>query len=270
MSSSDEILTSLSRNSVGLNSHGYDSEFVLPIMGMFCRTPFEPNWNKSVKPKCFMTPNEIITYTQAVLNCVTDLVDIAAPIVYLSTTQLRKCAKRGFRVVFCLGSVATACSIAKTVEMSALKKTRDSTWECSNLTVWSACELSVGVLIASLPLLRKPIDSMIDRILPSSFLVSDPDNCPYNNGIPVFNISKQFTIGSKPTCERTWSENHDDRDSDKYILKETEQPEKYETTRATPHGVCIDENPGIQIADRIYNDHNYGKLSLNASNKIKI
>ena len=64
MSSSDEILTSLSRNSVGLNSHGYDSEFVLPIMGMFCRTPFEPNWNKSVKPKCFMTPNEIITYTQ--------------------------------------------------------------------------------------------------------------------------------------------------------------------------------------------------------------
>ncbi|EUC30999.1 hypothetical protein COCCADRAFT_28182 [Bipolaris zeicola 26-R-13] len=229
--------------------------FVLPVMGMFCRTPFEANWNKSVKSKCFMTPNETITYTQGVSNCVTDLVYIAAPIVYLSTLQLRKRAKWRLRIVFCLGSIATACSIAKTIEMSALKKTRDPTWEGSNLNIWSACELSVGVLVASLPPLGKPIDSMLDRILPSSFLVTDPDNCPYNNGLPMFSISKQFTIGSKPTRERTRSKNYNDRDNDKYILKEAQQPEKDEIIRTISHGVCIDEHPGTQIADRIHKDH---------------
>ncbi|KAA8618539.1 hypothetical protein PtrV1_07968 [Pyrenophora tritici-repentis] len=30
------------------------SNLILPIMGCFCTTPFEANWNKSIRGKCFM------------------------------------------------------------------------------------------------------------------------------------------------------------------------------------------------------------------------
>jgi hypothetical protein len=37
---------------------------LLPIMGCFCRTPFEANWNKSVEGKCFMKTGTPLTYSQ--------------------------------------------------------------------------------------------------------------------------------------------------------------------------------------------------------------
>jgi hypothetical protein len=37
---------------------------VLPIMGCFCSTPFEANWNKAVKGECFMKGGTGLTYSQ--------------------------------------------------------------------------------------------------------------------------------------------------------------------------------------------------------------
>jgi hypothetical protein len=37
---------------------------IIPIMGCFCTTPFEANWNKTVKGECFMKSGISLTYSQ--------------------------------------------------------------------------------------------------------------------------------------------------------------------------------------------------------------
>jgi hypothetical protein len=65
-------------------------------------------------------------------------------------------------------SSATICSVFKTVELRAITKTQDPTWDGVNLTIWSSCEASIGILIASLPPLRTAFDHIFQRILPST------------------------------------------------------------------------------------------------------
>lgn len=97
---------------------------LIPMMSVFCRVPFEANWNKGVKGKCFMKIGGMgIAYTQVPLqtvrfdldgetdqrqgvsNIVTDIVYVVAPIIYLSTIQISRRTQWGLRIVFCLGLV---------------------------------------------------------------------------------------------------------------------------------------------------------------------
>jgi hypothetical protein len=54
------------------------------------------------------------------------------------------------------------------VELKAITKTQDPTWDGINLSIWSQAELSIGILIASLPPLRTAFDHLFARILPST------------------------------------------------------------------------------------------------------
>jgi hypothetical protein len=100
------------------------------------------------------------------------------------------------------------CSIFKTIELHALTKTQDPTWDAVNLTIWSATELSVGILIASLPPLRKVFDSLFLRILPSTLATRSKAQ----GSLPLHNISKPY---SKPMGR---SETGDDGDSERDML----------------------------------------------------
>ncbi|KAF2440893.1 hypothetical protein P171DRAFT_327986, partial [Karstenula rhodostoma CBS 690.94] len=91
--------------------------FMLPMLGLFCAKPFEANWNKSIKGTCFYKGSTALTYMQGVSNILTDVVYIVAPILYLSSVQLSSKTQWGLRLVFCLGLIATICSIFKTVEL---------------------------------------------------------------------------------------------------------------------------------------------------------
>ncbi|KAF2126522.1 hypothetical protein P153DRAFT_425089 [Dothidotthia symphoricarpi CBS 119687] len=178
--------------------------FILPTLGVFSCTPFESNWNRTIEGKCFFRGNLQLAYAQGVTNVVTDLVYVVAPLLYLSTVQLPSRTQWGLRFVFCLGLVATACSVVKTFEMNALLKTHDPTWDGVNLSIWSGTELSVGILVASLPPLRKQIDTILRTMLPSTFMTKT--RIPAS--LPMFNVNK--------TNERTG--NNDDGDSDRHML----------------------------------------------------
>ncbi|KAF1846927.1 uncharacterized protein K460DRAFT_329752 [Cucurbitaria berberidis CBS 394.84] len=78
----------------------------IPIMSVFCRVPFEANWNKGIKGKCFMkVPGLGIAYSQGISNILTDVVYVVAPLIYLNTIRLARRTQWGLRVVFCLGLV---------------------------------------------------------------------------------------------------------------------------------------------------------------------
>ena len=93
-----------------------------------------------------------------------------------------------------------------------MKKTKDPTWDGVELTIWSATELSVGILIASLPPLRKQFDSLFRLILPTTF--ASRSKTP-GNSIPLYGFSKQF---SKPFSKAHQTGEHDDGSSERHIL----------------------------------------------------
>lgn len=79
--------------------------FILPTIGHFDCTPLAKNYNKKIEGKCFVHYPEGITYMQGVSNCVTDVVYVVAPLIYLRTVQLPRRTQWGLRAVFMLGLV---------------------------------------------------------------------------------------------------------------------------------------------------------------------
>jgi hypothetical protein len=91
-----------------------------------------------------------------------------------------------------------------------LRKTKDPTWDGVNLTIWSATELSVGILIASLPPLRTQFDKFLRRILPTSFGKSQTPG----NSMPLYNFSNRFSKAVHT------NKGVDDGSSERHILPE--------------------------------------------------
>ncbi|KAL1797795.1 hypothetical protein ACET3X_004401 [Alternaria dauci] len=226
---------------------------VVPMMSVFCSTPMEANWNKKVPGECFMSTGNVgLSWTQGGTNIFTDIVYVVAPIIYLSTIQLPSRTQWGLRVVFCLGLGATICSILKTIELPVLMKTKDPTWDSVRLAIWSGLELSVGILIASLPPLRKPFESLFHKIMPSTFINSrSKAQGPSDNVLPLYDVP--FTIGTGAKGDRLRIDNEidDDGDSERYILQG--QTNKGGITRTIVNEVRSDDRNSVQVPDKAYN-----------------
>jgi hypothetical protein len=65
--------------------------------------PFESNWNLTIlEKKCWAHKSLALAYTQGISNIITDVMYMAAPIIYLSRVQLSKRTQLGIRIVFLL------------------------------------------------------------------------------------------------------------------------------------------------------------------------
>lgn len=75
--------------------------FLAPLFTFFGCVPLEANWNRAIKDKkCWAVGNLPLSYSQGIVNILTDLVYIVAPIIYLSKVQLPKRTQWGLRIVF--------------------------------------------------------------------------------------------------------------------------------------------------------------------------
>lgn len=90
-----------------------------------------------------------------------------------------------------------------------------------DLTIWSSAELSIGILIASLPPLRKAFDAFFRRILPSTFN-SNSKTPHYGYGSTTGDIHMKNFEGSKAYHSRIPGESILDDESDRAILEEEE------------------------------------------------
>jgi hypothetical protein len=103
-----------------------------------------------------------------------------------------------------------------------ITETRDPTWDGVNLTIWSSSEASIGILIASLPPLRKAFDHLFQRILPST-LQNSHKTPQYGYGHSSHgNIRMNTFQSSKAYHSRIPGESvlDNDGDSDRAILEE--------------------------------------------------
>lgn len=116
------------------------------------------------------------------------------------------------------------CSIFKTVELHTIFTTQDPTWDGVNLTIWSGAECSLGIMIASLPPLRKALISVFQCILPST-TTNSRKTPPYGNShSDGGHVIMDNLRGSKAYHSRIQGESvlGSDNDSDRAILEEEE------------------------------------------------
>ena len=76
--------------------------FLAPVLTLFGCTPLEANLNRGVTGKCWARGTLELSYAQGISNILTDVVYMAAPLIYLSRVQLSKRTQWGLRVVFLL------------------------------------------------------------------------------------------------------------------------------------------------------------------------
>ncbi|KAL6708788.1 hypothetical protein ACN47E_002484 [Coniothyrium glycines] len=215
--------------------------FLAPVLTLFGCIPLEKNWNVMYQGsfKCWAVGGLKLSYTQGVSNIVTDIVYMAAPLLYLRTVQLSRKTQWGIRVVFLLSIPATICSIFKTIELHTIFTTQDPTWDGVNLTIWSQAELSLGIMIASLPPLRKALTQIFQKVLPTT--ITDSRKTPQYGHNSGRDIRMQNFEGSKAYHSRLPGESVLDEDdqSDRAILDESEHkgPGIMKSTTVTVQGV---------------------------------
>lgn len=119
------------------------------------------------------------------------------------------------------------CSIFKTIELKTITQTSDPTWDGINLAVWSSAELSIGILIASLPPLRKAFDNMFQKILPSTMTGSKTPKLNYGYGNSTH--GNHVRLDTYENNRRTRKSMHqgdsildNDSDSERAILEDAE------------------------------------------------
>jgi hypothetical protein len=116
---------------------------------------------------------------------------------------------------------ATICSIFKTIDLKIITQTQDPTWDGVNLTIWSSCELSIGIIIASLPPLRKAFDDLFKKLLPST--LTNPGKPPQNGYGNSTNIHMStFQSGKAYHSRLPGGSVLDDSDSDRAVLEDEE------------------------------------------------
>lgn len=77
--------------------------FLAPVLTLFGCTPFEANWNYGYPDRhCWAKGTLWLSYTQGICNILTDVIYMAAPLIYLSQVQLSRKTQWGIRIVFLL------------------------------------------------------------------------------------------------------------------------------------------------------------------------
>ncbi|CAI6249666.1 unnamed protein product [Periconia digitata] len=90
----------------------------------------------------------------AALNILSDVIVIGLPIPLVHQLQLPMRQKASVGILMTLGSFCVVASIGRTVAVADIQNNPDITWVQAKVGVWSAIELNVGILGASLARLK--------------------------------------------------------------------------------------------------------------------
>ncbi|QDS73256.1 hypothetical protein FKW77_004272 [Venturia effusa] len=174
----------------------------------YCR-PYWSRWDSSVKGECWpASVSETSAYVQIASNVITDLIYAAAPIMYLRHVQLNRQTQWGLRIVFLMALVSTGISIAKIPITYKFIRSKELWWDAIDLSICAINEVSVGIIVANIPPLRKTILGLMSRVLPSGFAstlgLSSRKQTGQSHRMSTVQSSKRHTMLEERADE--WSE----------------------------------------------------------------
>ncbi|KAF3048799.1 hypothetical protein E8E11_000901 [Didymella keratinophila] len=136
------------------------------VAGILQCMPIARFWDARIPGKCINTV--ALYYANAAINVVQDVSLVVLPFFMLRSLIMPRKEKMTLMIILGLGGVATIASIFRLHALYVLTHTTDITWDNPGTAIWSAIELNVGILCASLPTLR----AFFIRIWPKTFLSS--------------------------------------------------------------------------------------------------
>ncbi|KAK4163737.1 hypothetical protein QBC43DRAFT_289612 [Cladorrhinum sp. PSN259] len=154
-----------------------------------CR-PVRAFWDISLPRNCL--PREPMWLSNAAANILTDFALFLSPLGVLKTSGLAKRQKIGLYFVFLLGLFVCLISLIRLDYLYYGAKATDITRDIAGVTMWSAVELNVAIVCASL-MVMKPL---VAHVFPRLFKEPDPpDSYPFSYVTPL-------TISDRGTAEQ--------------------------------------------------------------------
>lgn len=178
--------------------------------------PIQGFWDPEIKAHC-IKPSDVEKISKAfsAFGVVTDFLCVLLPLFIIRGVQMNPRTKVAIGVVLGLGTFTAVCSIAKTVLIKV--RSQDMTWELVPVEIWASLEESLGIIIASIPPLRRRVAS-INKIISRGPLVNNRNLRATEKGsdidhlVPIQDIQVTKPPESKSRARRP---------SDAYIASES-------------------------------------------------
>lgn len=146
-----------------------------------------------VPAKCWST--ELMANVLSVLHVVMDFVLLATPIIFLWKVQLNKAKKVRLYLVFSLGALSCVASIVRQLAQKHINM--DITYSYTSLLAWTLADLTLALVVASLPVMSALIPAVFHRLTGSSDDRSRPTG-----------ITSNITESKAPNTRRRASDEH--------------------------------------------------------------
>ncbi|KAK6412043.1 hypothetical protein LTR95_018022 [Oleoguttula sp. CCFEE 5521] len=145
--------------------------------------PIAGSWDKSVHAKCIDSNAFWMGYS--ISNILTDVMVLALPIPQVLKLHLDLRERILLCGVFLMGGFVTVASILRaTAVHNSLRNQSDSTWNFISRGIWTLIEANLGIICASLPILKRPIGSLLSRLFGPMSAGQSSDTW-YSDGPPV-------------------------------------------------------------------------------------
>ncbi|KAL3449871.1 hypothetical protein BJX65DRAFT_305885 [Aspergillus insuetus] len=127
-----------------------------------CR-PIPRAWDTSIEGTCVNI--NVFYLANAALNILTDLLTYTLPIRVILKLQMPRKQKIALVFILCLGLFACVSSIVRITFIPEMLTSDDPTWAISGAMYWSAIEINIGILAASIPSFKAIASRFLPRLI---------------------------------------------------------------------------------------------------------
>ncbi|KAF2013598.1 hypothetical protein BU24DRAFT_312480, partial [Aaosphaeria arxii CBS 175.79] len=136
------------------------------MTGIFSCYPVAKFWDDRIPGGCVNKP--ALWYANAAINITQDIWLIVLPGFILRKLVLPRREKISLMLILGLGGFASLASVLRLHALYIVAKSKDITWDNPGTATWSAMELNIGIICASLPTLR----AFLVKFFPNTFTSS--------------------------------------------------------------------------------------------------
>jgi hypothetical protein len=144
------------------------SAIVLLFLQIFQCIPIEANWEawkgKDVFESEYTCLNiNVLAYVAASVSIAQDIIILALPLPPLWALKVSSRSKTGIMIMFSLGVFILITSCIRLRFIVLFANSQNPTWDYADSLIWSGLEVSVSVIVTSLPAVRV----LLNRVLPN-------------------------------------------------------------------------------------------------------
>ncbi|KAK7967343.1 CFEM domain-containing protein [Apiospora aurea] len=141
------------------------------LIGIFQCTPISANWTAwrgTAEGQC--TNQSAIAWANAAVSITMDLWMLAIPMSQLKSLNLHWKKKVGVGLMFFVGTFVTVISIVRLSSLIQFRGSSNLTWDYYGVCLYSTVEITIGIICACMPTLRRILVRIWPRVFDGSLV----------------------------------------------------------------------------------------------------